>query len=331
MNANRSSPSGAPSDHDHDHDHHPNPNPTQSHGRSHGHQHGHQHGGSPAGAFKWSVLLNTVLTSLQLVIGLSFGSLALVGDALHNLGDVVGLALGWGAERLSQRPASGRFTFGYGRTTHMASLANGLLILVAGGVVVVEAIERLSAPVALHPAPVAWAAAAGVVINLLSARLFGQHHHHDLNQRAAVLHLLTDAAVSVAVLVSTLLVGLTQWAWLDPLTAIGVGIVVMISALSLLREAIAVSLDAAPRGTDLAAIRAALLELPDVVDVRDLHVWGVSTSRLALTAHLVRHDHASTDDGRALLTEARQRLQALGIRQSTLQLEVSHDDCAASP
>ena len=323
VNAKRSSPSGARNG--------PGHSPGQSLRHQHGHSHGHHAGASPAGAFKWSVLLNTLLTSLQLVIGLSFGSLALVGDALHNLGDVIGLTLGCGAERLSQRPAKGRFTFGYGRSTHMASLANVLLILVAGGVVVVEGVERLYAPVLLHPAPVAWAAAAGVVINLLSARLFGQHHHHDLNQRAAVLHLLTDAAVSVAVLISTLLVGLTQWAWLDPLTAIAVGLVVMISAVSLLREAIAVSLDVAPRGTDLVAIRAALLELPDVVDVRDLHAWGVSTSRLALTAHVVRLEQAPTDDGHALLVEARRRLRALGIRQSTLQLEVSHEDCPASP
>ena len=139
------------------------------------------------------------------------------------------------------------------------------------------------------------------------------------------------AAVSVAVLISTLLVGLTQWTWLDPLTAIGVGIVVIMSAVSLLREAIAVSLDGAPRGIDLAAIRAALLALPDVVDVRDLHVWGVSTSRLALTAHVVRQSDAPSDDGRVLLAEARRRLQALGIRQSTLQLEVSHEDCPVSP
>ena len=188
-----------------------------------GHEHDH-HGGAQAGAaLHWSIALDSGLTALQLAIGFGFGSLALIGDALHNLGDVVGLALGSGADRLSRRPAQGRFTYGYGRSTQMASLVNGLLIFAAGAVVVVEAIQRLFRPVSLIANTVAWAAAAGIVINLISARLFGHDHHHDLNQRAAVLHLLTDAAVSLAVLVSALVVGATGWLWLDALTAIGVG------------------------------------------------------------------------------------------------------------
>lgn len=171
-------------------------------------------------------MLNSGLTALQLVIGFGFGSVALIGDAVHNLGDVVGLFLGWRAERLCQRPASGRFTYGYGRT-HMASLLNGLLIVSGGVVVVVEALQRLLHPVPLVAGPVAWAAAAGIAVNLISARLFGHDHHHDLNQRAAVLHLLTDAAVSVAVLISAVLVGVAGWLWLDAITAMGVGAAVI--------------------------------------------------------------------------------------------------------
>ena len=259
-------------------------------------------------------------------IGVAFGSLALIGDALHNLGDVVGLVLGWGADHLSRRPAAGRFTYGYGRTTQMASLINGLLIFGAGAVVVVEAIQRLFNPVPLIAGPVAWAAAAGIVINLLSARLFGRDHHHDLNQRAAVLHLLTDAAVSVAVLVSALVVGATDWFWLDALTAIGVGGAVIWSALGLLREAIALNLDAAPRHVDLAQVGQVLESLPGVQDVEELHVWGLSTSRTALTAHLAIDPAAlsSAQLSRDQLIElARQQLAELGIRKSTLQLEAS--------
>ena len=231
---------------------------------------------------------------------------------------MLGLALGWGAERLSQRPAAGRFTYGYGRSTQMASLLNGLLIFSAGVVVVVEAIQRLIHPVPVIAGPVAWAAAAGIVINLLSARLFGHNHQHDLNQRAAVLHLLTDAAVSVAVLLSALAVAATGWPWLDALTAIGVGLAVMASALGLLREAIALNLDAAPRHINLAAVEAALLELPGVEAVEELHVWGLSTSRTALTTHL-RISAATAGDG--VLEAAQVRLEALGIRKSTIQLE----------
>jgi len=296
--------------------------PSQTHSHSDGHSQSHSHSHSPTragAAFRWSIALNSGLTVLQLLIGFAFGSLALIGDALHNLGDVLGLVLGWGAEQLSSRPAGGRFTYGYGRSTQIASLVNGLLIFSAGVVVVVEAIQRLQDPVPLIAGPVVWAAAAGIVINLLSARLFGHNHQHDLNQRAAVLHLLTDAAVSVAVLVSAIVVGLTGWLWLDALTAIGVGLAVIVSALGLLREAIALNLDAAPRHINLAAVEAALLELPDVQTVAELHVWGISTSRTALTAHLMLRPGAQA--GETLLEAARQRLETLGIRKSTIQLE----------
>jgi len=297
-----------------------------SHEQEHEHEHGQQASshGRASSAFRWSIALNSGLTALQLVVSFGFGSLALIGDALHNLGDVVGLGLGWGADQLSRRPAGGRFTYGYGRSTQMAALLNGLLIFSAGVVVVVEAIQRLFNPVPLIVGPVAWAAAAGIVINLLSARLFGHNHHHDLNQRAAVLHLLTDAAVSVAVLLSALLVGLTGWLWLDAVTAIGVGGAVIWSATGLLREAVALNLDAAPRHVDLTQVEATLAALPGVLAVEELHVWGLSTSRTALTSHLLI-DRARLAGQRLepndLLALARERLAALGIRKCTLQLE----------
>ncbi|MCS5693592.1 cation diffusion facilitator family transporter [Cyanobium sp. FGCU-6] len=296
-------------------------------GGEHGHSHGHHDGAQASRAFRWSIALNSGLTALQLLIGFAFGSLALIGDALHNLGDVVGLVLGWGADRLSRQPARGRFTYGYGRSTQMASLINGLLIFAAGVVVVVEAIQRLSHPVPLVAAPVAWAAAAGILINFVSARLFGHDHHHDLNQRAAVLHLLTDAAVSVAVLFSAVIVGLTGWLWLDAVTAMGVGGAVIWSAVGLLREAIALNLDAAPRGVDLGAVETLLRQLPGVHAIEELHVWGLSTSRTALTAHLqvdpaaLASQQLSRDD---LLGRARQQLADLGIRKCTLQLEAGN-------
>lgn len=187
-----------------------------------------------------------------------------------------------------------------------------------------EAIERLLNPVPLIAGPLAWAAAAGIVINFGSAKLFGHDHHHDLNQRGAVLHLLTDAAVSVVVLISALLVGLTGWVGLDALAAIGVGGAVIWSALGLLREAIALNLDAAPRHVDLSRVEQALASLPAVLEVEELHVWGLSTSRTALTAHLVIDPQRLAADALnhdQLLAQARARLAELGIRKSTLQLE----------
>ena len=313
------------------------PLPVGEHHPGHHHHEAWSPQASRAGwAFRWSIVLNSGLTALQLVIGFGFGSLALIGDALHNLGDVVGLALGWGAERLSRRPPQGRFTYGYGRTTHLASLLNALLIFSAGVVVVVEAIQRLLSPVPLVTAPVAWAAAAGIVINLMSAWLFGHNHHHDLNQRAAVLHLLSDAAVSLAVLISALLVGATGWNWLDSATAVGVGIAVIWSAWGLLKEALALNLDAVPPGIDLAQVEAVLRGLPGVLAVEDLHVWGLSTSRPALTAHLLMQPSPPGVQIRipGVLTLAQNRLADIGICKTTLQinqLEAAMEPAEPSP
>ncbi|MDA0727736.1 MAG: cation diffusion facilitator family transporter [Cyanobacteria bacterium] len=270
-----------------------------------------------AGAFRWSVLLNAFLTGAQLAIGFGFGSLALIGDAIHNLGDVVGLLLAWGAERLSLKPPRGRFTYGFGRSTHLAALINGLLVFAAGLLVVVEGLDRLQQPEPLVAGPVAVAAAAGIAINLLSARLFGAQDHLDLNRRAAVLHLLSDAAVSAAVLLSAILVALTGRTELDAITAIAVGAAVMVSAYGLLKQALAASLDAVPEGHDLQSIEAALRELPGVLRVSELHVWGLGGRRVALTAHLQVQSEPSVD----LLRLGEERLRQLGIDHSTLQIE----------
>jgi cobalt-zinc-cadmium efflux system protein len=282
------------------------------------HQRLHQHRPGSSAAFRWSVLLNSLLSGLQLAIGFAFGSLALVGDALHNLGDVAGLILGWGAERLSTRPTTERFTYGYGRSTELAALFNALLIFAAGVVVMVEALQRLLHPQPVVAGPVAWAAAAGVMVNLLSARAFGSAQQQDLNRRAAVLHLLTDAAVSAAVLVSALLVLATGWSWLDSLTALGVGLAVSWTGWTLLRESVRLSLDAVPRHIDLEAVTRTLSALPGVVDVHHLHVWAISTTQTALTVHLRRRPEL-TD--MVLLHRAKRELEGLGIVHATIQLE----------
>jgi cobalt-zinc-cadmium efflux system protein len=279
----------------------------------------HQHRpGSPA-AFRWSVILNSGLSALQLVIGVSFGSLALIGDAVHNLGDVAGLLLGWGAERLSARAPSKRYTYGFGRSTQLASLANAVFILMASAVVLVEGVQRLFEPVEVSAGPVLWAAAIGVAVNLFSARLFGADAGHDLNRRAAAIHLLTDAAVSAAVLIAALVVGFTGWNWLDAATAIGVGMAVAWSGIEILRQSLRIVLDAVPEGIDQAAVEAALRQLPGVLNVHHVHIWALSTSQSALTAHVVRHP-GSIDD-LDWLHQAKQRLAQLGIAHSTIQLE----------
>jgi cobalt-zinc-cadmium efflux system protein len=235
---------------------------------------------------------------------MSCGSLALIGDAVHNLGDVAGLLLGWGAERLSGLPPTRRFTYGFGRTTQLASLANAVLILMAAAVLLVEGSQRLLEPVAVSTGPVLWAAAAGIAVNLLSARM---------------VHLLTDAAVSAAVLVAALLVGLTGWNRLDAVAAIGVGLAVGWSGVRILLPSARIMLDGVPEGIDPTALETCLRSLPGVLDVHHVHVWAMSTAQNALTAHLVRRP--GTVDDLALLHEAKGALARLGIAHSTLQLE----------
>lgn len=288
------------------------------------HRRQHQHCPGSAAAFRWSVILNSALSALQLVIGLAFGSLALISDAIHNLGDVAGLLLGWAAERFSARAPSARYTYGFGRSTQLASLANAVLILMASAVVLVEGLQRLFNPVAVTTGPVLWAAAIGVAVNLLSARLFGADSRHDLNRQAAVVHLLTDAAVSAAVLVAALVVAATGWNWLDAATAIGVGLAVAWSGFALLRQAMGISLDAVPAGIELADVEATLRDLPGVLNVHHLHVWGLSTSQSALTAHVVRRPGTGNDLD--WLHLAKQQLAQLGIAHSTIQLEPPQED-----
>ena len=301
---------------------HPNHHPNRD---GHVSEHSHNKHSKGKGAFRWTILLNAGLTGLQLVIGTAFGSVALIGDAFHNLGDVLGLLLGWGAEELSRLSPTKRYTYGYGRSTQLAALVNGILILMAAAVVTVESIQRFGRPVDIQTGPVAWAAAAGVVVNVVSASLFGNDHHQDLNRRGAVMHLLSDAAVSGAVLLSAMIIQLTDWSWVDALTGVGVGVTIGFLGIDLIKEALAENLDAIPSKINLHAVVDLLKQLPGVTDVHHLHIWGISTSKVAMTVHLVRPPDVACDD-QDLLKKAQQALAELGIDHTTIQLEITDDD-----
>jgi cobalt-zinc-cadmium efflux system protein len=272
------------------------------------------------------VLLNAALSGLQIVVGVAFGSIALIGDALHNVSDVMGLLLGWGAESLSKKPARGRFSYGFGRSTQLAAVANAVLILMASAVVCVEALQRFREPQLVTTGPVAIAAGVGLVVNLLSARLFGSDHHDDLNRRAAVLHLLGDAAVSAAVLLSALAAGLTGWTWIDPVTGLGVGLSLGWLGIMLLRDGLAELMDEVPRRIDPAAVLADLQAMPGVQGVHHLHIWSIGGTRVALTVHLQR-DAALSHQDPQLLSKVRQVMQLKGIEHCTVQLEELDEDC----
>ena len=298
--------------HDHGHDHGPGtaPDPHDQHAVADPHTHG---------AFRWSTILNIALVLFEAGVGIKIGSMALLADAGHNLGDVIGLLLAWGAARLALRAPTRRHTYGMARSTILAALLNAAILLIACGALTVESLRRFGHPEPVPGLPVMAVALLGLLVNAGSAALFWRSRRNDLNARGAFLHLAADAAVSAAVVVVGGLVMLTGWAWLDPAAGVVISIVIGFSSIGLLREALALSLDAVPRGIDLAAIEAALRGVPGVRSVHDLHVWSLSTTAAALTAHV---EHDGTREGDALLADAQRVIvEGFGIRHTTLQFE----------
>lgn len=286
----------------------------------HGHEHGCRHETSQHGrAFGIGVALNTAFVAIEAGFGFFSGSLALLADAGHNLSDVLGLLLAWGASYLGRLPPSGRRTYGFGRSSILAALANALLLLVAVGAISWEAVRRFSQPAAVHSTAVIVVACVGVLINTLTALLFVRHQHHDLNARGAFLHMAADAAVSLGVVLAGLGIRYTGWLWLDPAMSLAIAGVIAWSTWDLLWQAVDLAVDSVPRGIDPAAVRQFLEELPGVKQVHDLHIWALSTTDTALTVHLVRPDVPPDDDWLHDVThEIHDRF---GIAHTTIQVE----------
>lgn len=282
--------------------------------------HDHDHG-TPASSktFAIGMGLNVLFMVVEVIYGLRAHSLALLSDAGHNLGDVLGLGLSWGAVMLAQRPPSGRHTYGMRRASILASLGNAILLLVAVGGISWEALQRLARPHAVEGGTVVVVAAIGVVVNGLAALLFMSGRKRDLNVRSAFLHMLSDAAVSVGVVLAGIAIQWTGKYWLDPVVSLGVGAVIVFGTWSLLKESLRLAMDAVPEGTDLPAIQAFLQEVPGVSAVHDLHVWAMSTTETALTVHLVVPVDTLGDDAMAQI--CRELHDRFGIEHTTIQVE----------
>ncbi|SIN93701.1 cation diffusion facilitator family transporter [Paraburkholderia phenazinium] len=321
--------------HDHAHDHGTDDDRSNAKGHSHAHNHshgGHHHHHAPAAgngrAFAIAVALNVLIVLVQAIYGVIAHSTALLADAGHNLSDVLGLLLAWGAMWLTTRRPSARYTFGYGSTSILASLVNAGLLLFACGVIVAEAVNRL-----LNPAPVAGrtvfvVATVGMLVNGFSAWLFMRGQKEDLNIRGAFLHMASDALISAAVAVSGLIIIATRWSWLDPLMSLVVVAVVVYGTWGLLRDSVRLALDAVPPGVDLPGIREYLAGQPGVTDVHDLHVWALSTTGNALSAHLViPAGHPGDAAVDAIVITLREKF---AMQHATLQVDLgtSHHHCA---
>ena len=297
-----------------------------SHAHAHGHSHEHSHGHSHGRAFALAIGLNAAFVVAEVAAGLFSGSLALLADAGHNLSDVLSLVLAWGASRLSQRPPSAQYTYGLKSSSILAAIANAALIWLALGAILVETLRRLADPAPVAGATMMLVAGLGIVVNGASAMLFAKGRKGDLNLRAAFQHLMADAAVSAGVVVAGLAVMLTGQSWIDPVTSLVIVAVIAWGSWGLLRDAGRMGLLAVPDGIDEAAVRGFLAAQAGVSAVHDLHIWPMSTTETALTAHLVI---PAGHPGDAFLHALAHELEhQFGIGHATVQIEMaSGDDC----
>jgi cobalt-zinc-cadmium efflux system protein len=285
--------------------------------------HGHHHASPPAGghgtAFAVAVTLNSAFVITEVVAGLASGSMALLADAGHNFGDVLSLLFAWGASILAARPPSQRFTYGFKSSSILAAIANAALLWVALGTILVETISRFFNPQPSDGMTMLVIAAIGIAINGLSAVLFARGRKSDLNLRAAFQHLLADAAVSAGVVVAGTAVILTGRQWIDPLTSLLISLVIGWGSWSLLKDAVKMGLLAVPEGVDEAAVRHYLAALPGLSAIHDLHIWPMSTTENAMTAHLVMPGGHPGDN--FLHGVAHQLEHRFGIHHTTIQVE----------
>lgn len=294
-----------------------------AHGHDHGHAHGpggHAHGPVDTGDWRYAVglIVNLAFVAIEFGAGVFSQSTALMADAGHNLSDVLGLAMAGGAAWLARRASGSQRTYGYGKATVLAALGNALLLIFACGAIAFEAVRRLAEPAPVMSGLIMIVAAIGFVINLGTALLFMRDQHSDLNARGAYLHMMADAAVSIGVVIAGAVIWMTGWSILDPLVSLVIVAVILLGTWGLLKDSVNLAMDAAPRGMDVDAVRAAFLALPGVTAVHDLHIWGLSTTETALTAHLC-HGRADAD---ALLAEAQAVARGrFKIVHTTLQLE----------
>jgi cobalt-zinc-cadmium efflux system protein len=293
-------------------------------GHSH-HDHGHHHG--QAGddftrAFAVGIALNVAIVMVELIYGFLGNSMALIADGGHNMSDVLGLVVGWAGAVMAKRSPSPRFTYGLKKASILSALINGLFLLVAVGAIAAEAINRLLRPSPADAHTMIWVAAIAIAVNVASALLFARGRERDINVRAAFQHMAADAAVSAAVVFAGLVILWTKQQWVDPVMSLAVAGVILWGSIGLMRESVGMSLMGVPSGIEVDHVLEALAELPGVETVHDLHVWPLSTTETALTAHLVAPEVASTDN---LLQSARAMLHdRFHIEHCTLQIERIH-------
>ena len=293
-----------------------------------GHHHSHSHVITDTSrltkAFLWGIGLNVMYVVVETVFGFLYNSMGLLSDAGHNLSDVAALVLSLIAIRLAMKKTDSHFTYGYKKSTILISLLNAIILFVAVGFIVVESVEKIITPQAVDGLGVAWIAGIGVIVNGATMLFFRKDQEGDLNVKGAYLHMLADALVSVGVVVSAILIHFTNWYIIDPIVGLIVAVVIILSAWELLRESLRLAIDAVPAGISVDEIREALMENPEVTDVHHIHIWAVSTTENALTAHIKVKDILKEEDIKKSLKSI---LAKYNIPHSTLEFELSDTPC----
>lgn len=279
-------------------------------------------------AFALGISLNVIYIVVELVYGLIANSMALIADAGHNLSDVLGLVLAWGATYLAAKTPTKKRTYGFRKSTVLASLTNAVILLIAVGAISIEAVNRFFEPQVIESTTIVIVASVGVVINGVTAGLFFSGHKHDLNIKGAFLHMAADAGVSIGVVAGAIIIGMTDLYWIDPVISLLIVVVITIGTWGLLKESLNLSLDAVPQNIDIEKVREFLKKLHGVKNVHDLHIWAMSTTETALTVHLYKPDAEYEDE---FIEKVNRDLQnKFNIEHATIQIEKSKncDDCS---
>ena len=309
------------SHHDHAHEHEDD----HSHHHAHDHSHGHHHAPQSFNlAFAIAVIFNLSFTIAEVIYAFFAHSMSLLADAAHNFGDVFGLILAWGASWLLTLPARKRYSYGFKRTTILAALANAIILIATSVLIAYESIDKLMHLTTVNEYIVMTVALIGIFVNGGTALLFMKGSHDDLNIKGAFLHLMADALISIGVVVAGALILYTQQTWIDPVVSLIIVAIILWGTWGLLRDSVSLILDAIPRYIDLPGVENYLKNIPGVAAVHDLHIWGLSTKEIALTAHLIMPQHKPTDEQYKEINMVLKNKFRIG--HVTLQVETGSDE-----
>ncbi len=302
-----------------------------NHSHNHSHNHGHHaHSFTPqnnTAPFVIGIVLNALFVVIEVIAGILNNSMSLLTDAGHNLSDVASLALSLVAFRLAKKSSTDKFTYGYKKTTVLAALFNAVFLLIAIGILGFESIQRLINPAAVEGKVIAWVAGAGIIVNVITAFLFFKNRKTDLNIKSAYLHMLSDALVSVGVVAGGIIIVYTGWYWVDPVIGLIIMIVILAGTWSLLTESFRLSVDAVPTDLDVHEIKNIIVAQPNIVEAHHIHIWAISTTENALTAHISLKEELNFNEKMKLVQNLKHELMHHNIHHSTIEIETELSNC----